>query len=276
MGEVKWIRITTNMFEDEKIKLIDAMPERDTIHYIWIRLLVQAGKTNANGFIFLTENIPYTEEMLSTIFNRPINSIRLALKTLQGFGMIKMESNFLEIVNWNKHQNIEGLDKIKRQNRERQLKFRNKNKALQLKDGNVTSNVMLTLDNAIEQEQQQEIEQEQEQDIEQELDTTTVVVQKEIKELKLLLKDLGLTDKQAKDIYKSANGNLNYISYIYSYAKTQNIRNMIGWLKTMVKPGMFQDPKNNNISTFNNFQQRKYDFNKLERQLLGWEDIEIN
>ena len=72
MSDIKWIKITTNMFEDEKIRLIDAMPERDTIHYIWIRLLVQAGKTNANGFIFLNENIPYTEEMLSTIFCRPL------------------------------------------------------------------------------------------------------------------------------------------------------------------------------------------------------------
>jgi phage replisome organizer, putative, N-terminal region len=83
MAEVKWIKITTNMFDDEKIKLIDAMPERDTIHYIWIRLLVQAGKTNANGYIFLNENVPYTEEMLSTIFNRPLNSVRLALKNIE-------------------------------------------------------------------------------------------------------------------------------------------------------------------------------------------------
>ena len=82
MSDIKWIKITTNMFEDEKIRLIDAMPERDTIHYVWIRLLVQAGKTNAGGFIFLNENIPYTDEMLATIFSRPLTSIRLALKTL--------------------------------------------------------------------------------------------------------------------------------------------------------------------------------------------------
>ena len=99
MSDIKWIKITTNMFEDEKIKLIDAMPERDTIHYIWIRLLVQAGKTNSNGFIFLNENIPYTEEMLSTIFCRPLTSIRLALKTLKDFGMIEIdEDNLIKII----------------------------------------------------------------------------------------------------------------------------------------------------------------------------------
>lgn len=57
MVEIKWIKITTNMSTHEKIKLIYDMPERDTIHYVWIRLLVQAGKTNAKGYIFLNENV---------------------------------------------------------------------------------------------------------------------------------------------------------------------------------------------------------------------------
>ncbi|HCL4549706.1 replication protein [Clostridium botulinum] len=131
MAEVKWIKITTNMFDDEKIKLIDAMPERDTIHYIWIRLLVQAGKTNANGYIFLNENVPYTEEMLSTIFNRPLNSVRLALKTLNDFGMIELSENHLiKITNWSKHQNIEGMEKVREQTKKRVAKHRAKKKEL--------------------------------------------------------------------------------------------------------------------------------------------------
>ena len=110
LSDIKWIKITTNMFEDEKIRLIDAMPERDTIHYVWIRLLVQAGKTNAGGFIFLNENIPYTDEMLATIFSRPLTSIRLALKTLVDFQMIEIGSdNIIKILNWDKHQNIEDV-----------------------------------------------------------------------------------------------------------------------------------------------------------------------
>lgn len=131
MAEIKWIKITTNMFDDEKIKLIDAMPERDTIHYIWIRLLVQAGKTNAHGYIFLNENVPYTDEMLATIFNRPLNSVRLALQTLSNFGMIQVqEDKLIQIVNWEKHQNVEGMDKVREQNRLRKQKQRAKKKQL--------------------------------------------------------------------------------------------------------------------------------------------------
>ncbi|MCW6076980.1 phage replisome organizer N-terminal domain-containing protein [Clostridium sporogenes] len=132
LAEVKWIKITTNMFDDEKIKLIDAMPERDTVHYIWIRLLVQAGKTNSNGCIFLNDNVPYTEEMLSTIFNRPLNSLRFALKVLREFGMIQIQENkLIKITNWSKHQNIEGMEKVRQQTRQRVAKHRAKKKELQ-------------------------------------------------------------------------------------------------------------------------------------------------
>jgi hypothetical protein len=36
------------MFDDEKIKLIESMPDADSILIIWIKLLIQAGKTKIN------------------------------------------------------------------------------------------------------------------------------------------------------------------------------------------------------------------------------------
>lgn len=127
--EVKWIKLSTHMFEDEKIRIIESMPEADTILIIWIKLLAQAGKTNATGYIYLNENIPYTDEMLATIFNRPIATIRLALKTFQAFGMIEiLDDHFINISNWKKHQNIEGLEKIREQTRKRVQEHRDKKK----------------------------------------------------------------------------------------------------------------------------------------------------
>ncbi|OOM06798.1 phage replisome organizer N-terminal domain-containing protein [Clostridium saccharobutylicum] len=132
MSDIKWIKLATNMHDDEKIKLIDAMPERDTIHYLWIRLLIQAGKTNANGFIYLNENIPYTDEMLSTLFSRPLASIRLALKVLSDFQMIEIShNNVIKIVNWDKHQNVEGMDRVRAQNRKRVQNHREKRKQIE-------------------------------------------------------------------------------------------------------------------------------------------------
>ncbi|MBC2438316.1 phage replisome organizer N-terminal domain-containing protein [Clostridium saccharobutylicum] len=157
MGDLKWIKLTISIFEDEKIRLIDAMPERDTIHYVWIRLLVQAGKTNSNGFIFLSESIPYTDEMLSTIFCRPLSSIRLALKILKDFGMIEIdESNLIKITNWEKHQNIEGMEKVKEQNRKRVEKYREKKRQLKVaaeeygeNTNQIQSDEQITSDNSV-------------------------------------------------------------------------------------------------------------------------------
>ena len=136
LAEVKWIKITTNMFEDEKIDFIESLPEADAILIIWIKLLTLAGKCNAGGFVFLTEKIPYTPEMLSHKFRRPLNTVKLALKTLAELEMIELEDEFLKITNWEKHQNIEGLERIREQNRLRKRRQREREKEQKaLKEG---------------------------------------------------------------------------------------------------------------------------------------------
>ena len=149
MAEVKWIKLVTEFFDDEKIKLIESMPEADMVLIIWVKLLTLAGKKNMSGYIFLTENIPYTDEMLSTLFNRPVNTIRLALETFKGFGMISYNGNGeIKISNWDKHQNIDGLDRIKELAKARQGKYikRKKQKALMSADVSTTSNDDTRLD----------------------------------------------------------------------------------------------------------------------------------
>jgi len=127
VADVKWIKITTNMFDDEKIKLIESMPERDTILIVWVKLLTLAGRCNASGHLILSDTIAYTDEMLSTIFNRPLNSLRLALDVFCKFNMIEY-SETIQIANWEKHQNTEGLEKIREQNRLRKQRQREREK----------------------------------------------------------------------------------------------------------------------------------------------------
>ena len=148
MAEVKWIKIATNIFDDEKLLLIENIPESDAIIVIWFKLLCMAGKQNNNGVFMLNDKIAYTDEMLSTIFRKPINTIRLALKTFEQYGMIELIDNVITIPNWEKHQNIEGLAKIREDTRKRVAAHREKQKLLL--ENNVTQNV--TLRNAIEEE----------------------------------------------------------------------------------------------------------------------------
>lgn len=128
MNEIKWIKITTTMFDDQKIDFLESLPEADAILVIWIKLLTLAGKCNAGGYILLTESIPYTDEMLSHKFKRPLNTIRLALQTFQNLDMIDNENNTIHITNWEKHQNIDALEKIRERERLKKQRQREKQK----------------------------------------------------------------------------------------------------------------------------------------------------
>lgn len=152
MAEISWIKIKTNIFDDEKIKLIEAMPEADTVLIIWFKLLVQAGKCNDNGDISLTNNIPYSIEMLATIFNRPLQTVKYGVKILLDMSLIEMsESNVISISNWEKHQNIDGMEKIREQNRLRQQNYRDQKRLNKAKKDN-KSNVTVTQHNAIDKD----------------------------------------------------------------------------------------------------------------------------
>lgn len=138
VADVKWIKITTDVFDDEKILLIESLPEADSIIVIWFKLLCLAGKQNNSGVFLMGDKIAYTDKMLATIFRRKEATVQLALQTFEQFGMIELIDGVITIPNWEKHQNIDKLEQIKEQTRLRVAKHREKQKSL---SGNVTSNV---------------------------------------------------------------------------------------------------------------------------------------
>lgn len=130
MSDVKWIKIVTDIFDDEKILLIESMPDADAVIVIWFKLLCLAGKQNNSGVFTLGGHIPYTDEMFATIFRRPVNTVRMALKTFEQFGMVEVINNTVTIPNWGKHQNIEQIEARKEYMRNYQREYYAKQKAL--------------------------------------------------------------------------------------------------------------------------------------------------
>lgn len=153
MAEVKWIKIVTDIFDDEKILMIENLPDRDSIIVIWFKLLCMAGKQNNSGVFLFNDRIPYTDEMLATIFRRPLNTVRLALKTFEEYGMIEIINNTITIPKWEKHQSLDALENSRKQTRDRVAKYREKQKEIACNGGsnvtcNVTDDVTVTLCNA--------------------------------------------------------------------------------------------------------------------------------
>lgn len=140
MNEVKWIKITTDIFDDEKILLIESLPEADSIIVIWFKLLCLAGKMNNSGVFVMNDKIAYNDKMLATIFRRKEATVQIALKTFEQFGMIEIINNVITIPNWNKHQSLDALEKKREYQKNLMRKRRENQKRICGSDGDDSSN----------------------------------------------------------------------------------------------------------------------------------------
>lgn len=134
MRERKYVKFKIDMFEDTKFKMIDRMPEREVIFYIWTRLVALAGKVNLEGSLYMSKNIPYTIETLAIEFNRDIDQVQLALDTFIKLEMVEItEGNIYKVKNFAKHQNI----KVKPKDIEEEIR----KEAIQLKSEETKINI---------------------------------------------------------------------------------------------------------------------------------------
>jgi predicted phage replisome organizer len=140
MSDIKWIKIVTDIFDDEKILLIETLPEADSIIVIWFKLLCLAGKQNNNGVFMMGDKIPYSDKMLATIFRRKESTIQLALTTFEQFGMIEKVDDVIVIPQWGKHQNFDKIEKNNEYQRNYMREYREKQKLLACKpNSNINS-----------------------------------------------------------------------------------------------------------------------------------------
>ena len=128
-SDVKWIKITTDIFDDEKILLIESLPDAYAIIVVWFKLLCLAGKQNNSG-VFMMGQIAYTDKMLATIFRMKETTVQLALQTFEQFGMVEIIDGVITIPNWGKHQSLDQLESKKEYMRNYMKEYREKQKLL--------------------------------------------------------------------------------------------------------------------------------------------------
>ena len=153
MTNVKWIKLATDIFDNRKIKLIERMPDGDSLIVIWLKLLCLAGTVNDSGLVYLTREVPYTDEMLAAIFDRPLTTVRLALQTFERFDMIETVNDILLLPSWEKYQSADKLDKVKEQTRNRVSRYRENQKLLAC---SVSCNADVTQCNATDKEKEED------------------------------------------------------------------------------------------------------------------------
>jgi predicted phage replisome organizer len=160
LADVKWIKITTDIFDDEKILLIESLPDSYAIITVWFKLLCLAGKQNNSG-VFLMGRIPYTDKMLATIFRMKETTVNMALRTFEEFGMVEIVDGVITIPNWNKHQSLDAYEKRKERDRLYQAERRAAQRALVEKssdESSDTSSDIVPLEEDKEKEEEKELD----------------------------------------------------------------------------------------------------------------------
>lgn len=168
--DVTWIKLATGLFGDTKIKYLRQQKNGDSIALFWVGLLTLAGECNDKGMIYVTPKVPYTYQGLADSLGFPLPVVKKAIPLFVSLDMLEESEGFLCIVNWNEHQNVDGLEKVREQNRKRQKDWYDRKKANgESKNPNVRSDVRsnenITLGQKEEKVPQKEEIQEGEEDI---------------------------------------------------------------------------------------------------------------
>lgn len=290
MSDVKWIKIVTDIFDDEKMLLIESLPSADSIIVIWFKLLCLAGKNNNSGVFLLNERIAYTEEMLATIFRRDLNTVRLALRTFEEYGMVEIINNVITIPNWSKHQTLDQLEERKNYMKNYMKKYREKQKLLADDKTNCKVNSKANV-NSLEGEEEREVDKEEERDIDiekyitawnsLELNKLVSIKNKRLSSLKARVAEYG------ENKVLEAIGNINNSNFLKGNNK-KNWKITFDWfLKpnnfVKVLEGNYDDKQSSSINKtetgFNNFEPREMykdeqQMKDLENKLLGWDKKE--
>ena len=106
MSDSKWIKIAADIFDDEKIVLIESFPDAYAIIIVWFKMLCLAGRL-ANGGVMTIGQTVCDEKIFAVLFRMKEQTIRKALQMFQEFGMITTVDGVITITNWSKHQYID-------------------------------------------------------------------------------------------------------------------------------------------------------------------------
>lgn len=161
MGGIEWVKLSTGFISSSTIKHIRAQKGGDTMVVLWLSLLCRAGIVNDRGRVYIAPGVQYTAVSLSAEFGMPKKLVSDALQLFEQLGMVQQTDEGLQICNWGKYQNIEGMERVRdgarlpvlppeadpmerarAGARERQQRYRDRKKVTPEDDGrNVTRNV---------------------------------------------------------------------------------------------------------------------------------------
>lgn len=113
---MRWIKIVTDIFDDEKIRIIRSLPKGDAMLNIWFQLLCFAGKLDDNGILTMSGEA-LKANTIAMLLGRPPNLLKRALELFERFEMIERIGDVIAIRNWEKYQKPDAYERKKERDR---------------------------------------------------------------------------------------------------------------------------------------------------------------
>lgn len=130
--DVFWIRLNLSTFEDPRWLVIEQLPEAEAVENIYTRLLMLAGKSNANGLLLIYDRVPYSVESLSAVLRRKKAIVELALAILIKFNFVELLDGVYAVLDWDRLQFTDDLAKIAERREKDKIRQREKRQAQKL------------------------------------------------------------------------------------------------------------------------------------------------
>ena len=112
MEKVRWIKLSTDIFSNRKIKILLKERDGDTYFRMWIQILTIAGECNRNGGLYISDNVPFKIEDFTNIIGKSSKTFTKVFRKFIDLGMLIYKDNTYFVKNWNKYQSTEKFNKI--------------------------------------------------------------------------------------------------------------------------------------------------------------------
>jgi len=252
-----YLKIKEDFFESEDIKILQNLDEGYLFSDILMKLYLKSLKNN--GKLMFKDHIPYNPKMIATVTNHSVSVVEKALFTFKNMGLIEVLDNgaifMLDIENFIGQSSSEG-------DRKRQYRRRIDEEKQKLLFSGQKSDIYPP-------ETETETETELKTEIEQQLEDIDKILKNNFENDDTdTIKKYCIENNVVVDVV------VEKLEIINNMKKT---RNKVGALLTAIKED-WKPPKSqsnyNSVPGFNNFVAREYDYDSLEKKLLGWNDEE--
>lgn len=124
-----WLKLKRDFFKRHDIRIIETMPNGKEYILFYLKLLCES--VDHDGNLRFSDQIPYNEEMLSTITNTNVDIVRSAIRIFTELGMMDIFDDGTYFMNEVERMIGSAVDN---DNANRQRRFRERQKVLALQD----------------------------------------------------------------------------------------------------------------------------------------------